>query len=137
MANVFALKGAADAGKSSTIIEVMNQLKFKYPQATITTFHGGTSIDVKVIIRTIKGLIVGIESQGDPSSRLEGSLADFRAAKCDIIFCACRTRGMTVMWINKMSPQYNVQFIQQTRTSTGQNAANLAMATQLIQMAGL
>lgn len=136
MAHIFALQGAGSCGKSSTLIELLSCIKGKYPTAMVQSSHGGTR-DIKTIISPINGWIIGIESQGDPRSRLLQSLTDFANAKCDIIFCACRTSGMTVQWINAMQPQYNVQFIQQRRTQTGQQAANTAMANHLMQVAGI
>lgn len=41
---------------------------------------------MKVIISGVKGQIVGIETQGDPNSRLQDSLEDFLNASCDVIF---------------------------------------------------
>jgi len=136
MANIFALQGLSNSGKSSTLIQLLNLVAAKYPHATKQTLHR-RSKDVKVIVFPVNGKKVGIESQGDPSSRLKQSLIDFRNANCDIVFCVCRTSGMTVSWINAMSPPDSVQFIQQTRTQTGQKAANLAMAASLMQMAGI
>ena len=136
MASIFALQGLGSSGKTSTLIELLNLITAKYPRATVQAFHGGTR-DVKVIIFPVNGLKVGIESRGDPNSRLLQSLADFRNANCDIVFCACRTSGMTVQWINAMSPPDNVQFIQQMRSQTRQHAANVAMAASLMQLAGI
>lgn len=136
MANIFALRGAGSSGKSSTLIDLLNQITSKYPSAIVQNFHESAQ-DVKVIISPIQGLRIGIESQGDPNSRLEKSLADFRTANCDIVFCACRTRGMTVMWINAMSPPDNVQFIQQTYSRHDHQAVNSAVATNLMKMAGI
>lgn len=136
MASIFALQGLGSSGKTSTLIELLNLITAKYPRATVQAFHGGTR-DVKVIIFPVNGLKVGIESRGDPNSRLLQSLADFRNANCDIVICACRTSGMTVQWINAMSPPDNVQFIPQRRSQTRQHAANVAMATRLMQLAGI
>lgn len=134
MANIYALQGPGNSGKSSTLIQLLNLVVAKYPGATMQALHSGTK-DVKVIVHPVNGKKVGIESQGDPSSRLEQSLTDFRNANCDIVFCACRTSGMTVDWIEAMSPPDNVQFIPQVRTQTGQQASNLAMASRLMLLA--
>lgn len=136
MANIFALQGSSSSGKSSTLIQLFNLIVAKYPGGTVQALHGGTK-DVKVIVYPVNGKKIGIESQGDPNSRLQQSLTDFRNANCDIVFCACRTSGMTVNWINAMSPPDSVQFIQQIRTQTGQQAANTAMAVRLMQLAGI
>ena len=136
MANIFALQGPSNSGKSSTLIQLCDRLVAKYPGATLDTLSTGSK-DVTVIIHPINGKKVGIESQGDPNSRLQQSLIDFRNANCDIVFCACRTSGMTVNWIDAMSPPDNVQFIPQTRIQTGQKTANETMVVNLMQLAGL
>ena len=135
MADVFALQGAASSGKSDTLIRLLEALEAKYPRAIKETLHHGK--DVKVILRGVNGMVVGIESQGDPNSRLEESLEGFKKAKCDIIFCACRTRGMTVGWVNSLSPKYHIHFVAQTYTNSSRAASNAAMASSLMQMAGL
>ena len=93
--------------------------------------------DLKVLIHGVNGKLVGIETQGDPNSRLKESLSYFLAEKCDIIFCACRTSGMTVTWVNDHSAKHKVQFVPQTRVASGQPKANAAMAAYLIKVAGL
>ncbi len=136
MANIFALQGVASSGKTSTLIELLKLITAKYPRAKAQAFHGNTR-DITVIVSPVNGLKIGIESQGDPNSRLEQSLPDFRVAKCDIVFCACRTSGMTVQWINAMSPPDIVQFIPQVGCTRGQQAANVAKANQLMLLAGI
>jgi hypothetical protein len=137
VADIYALQGASNSGKSDTVIRVFNALVQKYPSAVVQQLHGQTR-DVKVILRGINRLTVGIESQGDPNSRLQGSLADFSSANCDVIFCACRTSGMTVNWVNSHSPKYNIHFVRQQYVAGNlQAAANAATAQRLIAMSGL
>ncbi len=89
-------------------------------------------------MRGVNGLVIGIESQGDPTnSRLQHTLSAFAAAKCDIIFCACRTSGMTVGWINALSTTYSIQFVGQTRVANNQGATNAATVLALMQQAGI
>ena len=78
-------------GKSTVIKEVLKQLIAKYPANVV---HIPTHGDVKAII-TINGIKVGIESQGDPNSRMARSMDEFVAAECGIIVAACRTSGET------------------------------------------
>jgi hypothetical protein len=136
MPDVYALQGPGNYGKSTTIVQLYQSLQAKYPGASIQAIHNGT-IDVAVIMRGVNGLVVGIESQGDPGSRLQQSLAAFSAAKCDIIFCACRTSGMTVGWVNALSPPYNVHFVPQTRVANNHAATNTATAASLMRQAGV
>jgi alkyl hydroperoxide reductase subunit AhpC len=90
-------------------------------------------------MQNIKNLLIGIESQGDPNSRLGGSLNDFEKNGCDIIFCTARTRGMTVQWINSHSKKYKINFIQQTivENNKQQTQRNQNVAQDIISKAGL
>lgn len=86
---VFANCGAGNQGKSSSVKEVYNLLNSKYKARLLID-----GADVKATIQ-INGLLVGIESQGDPNSRIFQSLKDFVNRGCDIIVCACRSSGST------------------------------------------
>jgi len=136
MSDIYALKGKGNSGKSETIKFVYSELIQKYPSATIQQLSTGTQ-DIKAILSNIKGHTIGIESQGDPSSRLQQSLQDFAKANCTIIFCATRTRGMTVTWVNSMAGQYSIHFIPQTYVTTNFSINNLQMANNIITRAGL
>lgn len=136
MPDVFALQGPGNCGKSTTLLTIYNALISKYPAATIQAVHNGTA-DIAVIVNGVNGRVVGIESQGDPGSRLQNTLAAFVAANCDIVFCACRSRGMTVGWVNALSPQYNIHFVQQNWVANNYATANAATAASLMQHAGI
>ena len=136
MPELFALQGPGSCGKSTTINNLYNSVCSKYPSAKVQVLHGKTA-DIAIIVTGVNGLVVGIESQGDPDSRLQKTLSTFARAKCDIIFCACRTRGMTVGWVNALSPQYNINFVQQNQIANNYAAANSAMAEFLMQKAGI
>jgi hypothetical protein len=136
MPDVFALQGTGNSGKSTTLVSLYNAVCSKYPAATVQQVHIGTA-DIAVIISGVNGLVIGIESQGDPGSRLQNTLSTFAAAKCDVIFCACRTRGMTVGWVNALSPQYNIHFVQQNWASNNYATVNSATAATLMQRAGI
>ena len=92
---VIANKGNAECGKSSSIKEVFNKLIAIYPYNTL--IKDG---DIKATI-TIGNVLVGIESQGDPNSRMMQSMNDFVSMGCQIIVAACRTSGETcnkIIW---------------------------------------
>ncbi len=73
----------------------------------------------------INGVLVGIETQGDPSSRLEESIELFIKEKCKIIVCASRTSGMTVNWINKYSKAFNIEWIEKKNAENDSERENL------------
>lgn len=136
MRHLFALQGVGNCGKSDTLIYLFQALQTKYPTATIQTFNHRTK-DIEIIMRGVNGLVVGIESHGDPNSRLQKSLRAFAEAKCDIIFCACHKRGMTVDWVNALSTAYSIHFIVQTKVSDNYGATNTATTSLLMQQAGI
>lgn len=136
MPHLFALQGRGNCGKSDTLIRLFYAIQAKYPSATIQALHSGTQ-DITVIMRGVNGLVVGIESQGDPNSRLQQSLPTFAVANCDIIFCACRTSGMTAGWVNALATTYSIQFIAQTVVATNHGLTNAATALSLMHRAGI
>ncbi len=98
MNTIIAIRGVPNTGKTETIIKFYNLLKSKYPTSKIENEIFG--LDIRVII-TINGVKIGIESQGDPKSRLLKSIPLFVRNQCNIIVCATRTRGETVELIKE------------------------------------
>ena len=135
MSDLFALQGRHDCGKTETLNNVIQLLSSKYNKAIINIVINGN--DKKVIFQNIKGLTIGIETQGDPNSRLQKSLSDFSTANCDIIFCACRTSGMTVNWVNSLSKKYKIHFVKQTIVNNNIKNSNMNKALSLVQLSGL
>jgi Cdc6-like AAA superfamily ATPase len=141
MSDIYALQGRKECGKTATINRVFTMLQNKYRASNLQIQHLPPNIsgEIKVIMTGIKGLVIGVASQGDPypSFILDVTLNDFENAGCDIIFCACRTRGATVDCI-KSHTKYTPHFIRQTIVPTARQAqSNINMAQNLIQMAGL
>lgn len=93
MANIkliIADRGPHDNGKSTCIKKVIALLGKKY--AIDYRIKNG---DQKVYL-TINNVLIGIESQGDPGSRMQDSLYEFIKEGCGIIFIACRNQGETI-----------------------------------------
>lgn len=105
---LIAINGTSSTGKSSSIRAIVNNIQTYFPQAIIEFLIPDG--DVKVLVK-IGEIVVGVESQGDPNSRLQESLIYFAEQKCDIIICASRTAGMTVDWIDNMFSKYNYGII--------------------------
>jgi len=137
MGEIFALQGRGECGKSFTINELFRILDAKYPNCVIKDYFP-KEYDIKIEMK-INNILIGIESKGDPDSRLEESLNDFEKHKCDIIFCAARTRGMTVDWINSHKKNYHINFIKQTIVANNQqqSQSNKKVAQDMINKAGL
>ncbi|BBU68772.1 hypothetical protein [Fluviibacter phosphoraccumulans] len=136
MPKLFALQGPGNCGKSDTLIRLFQALQSKYPSAATRALYSGTK-DVAVIMYGVNGLTVGIESQGDPNSRLGQTLPALSAANCDVIFCACRTSGMTVNWVNLLSATYSIHFVAQAYVVSNHSTTNAATALSLMHRAGI
>jgi hypothetical protein len=88
---IITVGGVANVGKTTTLKLVRDEL-LKRPGAVLEKVFVNKR-DIKLIIK-VDGLLVGIESAGDPTGRVETEqLRDFIAAGCDVIVCATRTRG--------------------------------------------
>ena len=105
MKNIIAFSGRANTGKTTTIKAIYLLIKRNYPNATIEEFV--VAVDIKIVI-TIRNIKIGIESQGDPNSRLFASLTYFVKIDCDIILCATRTRGATVNAVTNLQNKYQI-----------------------------
>jgi hypothetical protein len=92
---VFANWGHAQQGKSDTVKRIAQEIIIAYPTAITEPVIIDYSADIQVTI-TIGEIKIGIESQGDPNSRLFKSLKKFSSDNCDIIVCSTRTSGATV-----------------------------------------
>ena len=129
---VIGLWGKGNVGKSQTIKKAYEILKSRHKTATEEYLIDG--VDVRVVL-TINGLKIGIESQGDPSSRLEKSLLLFMKVKCTVIVCATRTRGQTVSAVESLQPDYDVIWINQhfRESVSEREPSNRAMARRLVE----
>lgn len=92
-------------GKSTSIKGVWNILSNKYPNNLIKDDG-----DVQGVVN-INNCLIGIESQGDPDSRMPESIDDFEQIGCDIILTACRTRGETYNKLFELYFWYNYEII--------------------------
>ena len=100
---VIANYGTANRGKSATIKALYEEIKKKYPHLKkLRPTKGGG--DVSAIFE-IDNVIFGLESQGDPNSRIFESLDEFIQFDCDIIIVACRTWGATTNAVNDLQKE--------------------------------
>lgn len=93
MKTLLALRGAGNRGKSASLCRLIEMIRAAYPAATFEEKR--YKVDVTLIV-TIGSAKIGIETQGDPTSRLGKSLERFIQLKCQVIVCACRSYGATV-----------------------------------------
>ncbi len=121
---IIALHGIANCGKSSVIKEIDKIIQqtysveikkyaeqgFKAPQ------ENRDIVKIYELTHNGKKLQIGIESQGDPNSRIFKSLPIFKKINCDIIICATRSSGKTCDAV--MDTGYEIFWVQQSSVST-------------------
>ena len=113
MKTLIGLFGTSNVGKSQTIRFVYEKLTKKFLDFTFHKDHEQIipeDGDICIVI-IVNGIIIGIESQGDPNSRIFYSLPIFVKLKCDIILCATRTRGATVKEVEKLDKEYEIKWV--------------------------
>ena len=127
---VIANKGAAEVGKSSSIMtlyRLMVEEGYKLLSHTI----GNAGRDVEAIFE-IKGSLVGLESEGDPGESMNNCINKFIEHDCWIIVTACRTKrdsfevvntrlrsaGYDIVWVShdKYDDKNDVTFIERLNT---------------------
>lgn len=94
---VIANKGRSYHGKTQSLKKVIGELLDNKATEIVGTRdgdHNNKDADERVIL-DYKGIHIGIETQGDPGSRLLKSLEYFVQENCEIIVCACRIKGET------------------------------------------
>ncbi|MBR1877807.1 MAG: hypothetical protein IJ814_02250 [Paludibacteraceae bacterium] len=94
-------KGYHATGKSKAIKAVFFRLTdIRKGQIELKQLlHGSPDITNKEdlgVIFQYRNMSIGLESEGDPNGRfLSDALVKFKEYPCDIIICACRTKGET------------------------------------------
>lgn len=143
MKKFIALYGAGSRGKSTTLKMVYKFLDASFellPEKNVRPDEWGTYLlkdryDIRVIF-AVNGVRVGLESQGDPNSRLEESLQFFCDNKCRLIVCPTRTWGSTVDCVKKLENDFQVEWIKKTFSDDeqGQESCNKADAKKIIKL---
>lgn len=116
MNRIIALYGSSNKGKSTTIKAFAGLIQPHFGEAAQVEelLDHNSNKDYQLLV-TINGKVkVGIESEGDPGGRLKHSLDRFVREKCDIIFCATRTRGTTTDFVGEVGKQgYAIEWVEQ------------------------
>lgn len=113
---------SSNKGKTETLREFAKLLLTNYPKNEpifpIPTIIPTTG-DFRIVVE-INGKIIGVESKGDPKTKLKERLIDLADNfHCDIILCSSRTRGETVDAVDFL---YQSRGFQTIWTSTYQMA---------------
>lgn len=133
MKAVLALSGSSNRGKSTTLNVVIGLLKAAYPRAQVD--ERPYKVD-RTFLLMIDGRKVGVETQGDPASRLPTSLKRFVDAGCEVIVCACRSYGATKQSVEDLATQdYAIQWFAKDRSDQAADQArdNEAVATRIFE----
>lgn len=116
---IIAVYGRSNEGKSETIKKVCKILLNEFPNANSLIEPINYDEDILTAIK-LGNVKIGIESQGDPNSRMitqqtVEKLADISKdpvlGGCDIIICATRTDGKTVKTVDKVADDYGYNTI--------------------------
>ncbi len=110
MKTIICIWGASNQGKSETIKGLVPIILNNYPNATTDPVTISYHADIKAII-DIGLLKIGIHSQGDVAHWVRIGLDDLAANACDIIICACRSRGLTLHEVGNMHNKYGYRII--------------------------
>jgi hypothetical protein len=133
MKTLLALRGAANRGKSASLCRLIEMIRAAYPAATFEENPYKIDVTLIVIIGDIK---IGIETQGDPNSRLAKSLQRFIELKCRVIVCACRSYGATVDVVSAAGASgYQIKWFEKQKNDNPHEhaAANEAVALELFE----
>lgn len=128
---VIAVWGTAGIGKTSTIRRVFDKLNVegKTPDKT-------TESDICAIINLSNGKRLGIESLGDPGSEQPEWIDYLVENHCDVIVCACRTKGNTADTVaNLVNYDYDTIWVSPfTSKNLGEEALNDISADAIIKL---
>ena len=132
MKRVIVLRGTENTGKTQTIKKVYELMLAKYQ---VTRVHEKIYKREITCVLLVNNKKIGIESQGDPNSRLRRNLEYFVDINCEIIICATRTYGQTVDAVNTLSDNYEIVWIDKTieRISHNQSDINVGDANKIIK----
>lgn len=141
---IICLQGKHDSGKTKTLKKVCKIILEKYKTNKMsdckTLFEDCYKYDFVKVINNVKGKKIGINTKGDEWHWLERWNKELAEQGCDIIICACRSRGKTVEQVKKMKRKgYLVEFVVKERESVEAifPQANLESANELLKKAGL
>lgn len=132
--SIIAIYGPSSQGKSETVRETANLLLAAFPNHTLQAINTGT--DITYIVE-INGIKIGIESQGDPNSRMFQSLQTFAAQGSDIIICSCRSRGATAGAVEDLHRNHQYEIIWSTNHRSwhkNQTQLNQISASEILEL---
>jgi predicted kinase len=128
---IIALWGISNAGKTTTIRRVYEQLR---QEGTIIDFGRRARTEVKGAILEIDGVKIGFASQGDLGKILLKYLEPLVEAGCTVIVCATHKRGKTVEAVEKLADEsgFEIVWIEKACEQTNHDDGNRKKAAEII-----
>lgn len=104
---IIAVYGRYNEGKSDTLKKVCQTILSTFPTAEASQEDINYEHDILLTIQ-LPNLKIGIESKGDPNSRMltEDTIKSLADENCDIILCATRTSGDTTYKVDEIADNY-------------------------------
>lgn len=120
-------KGKTESLRNLATILINNQnITCIKPENRILATNG----DFRAVFK-IDGIIIGIESQGDPNTGLKNRLTKlFNDYNCQIIVCASRTKGDTVHDVESFAKSNEFQIIWSSTYETSQPSLQIPLNQQ-------
>ena len=114
---IIALYGSQEVGKTTSLKLLLGLLR-AMPGVEAEIILDG--IDVRAVVR-IGTRWIGIESQGDPSSRLPDGLRDLVSSGCTVIVCATRNWGATCAVVDEYSHTHEIEWVHKRRADEAED----------------
>ena len=138
---VIANKGAAEVGKSASIMALYNLMIEKgYKKLSWQSLNAGR--DVTAVFE-INDVLVGLESEGDPGDSMKNCIDDLIKDNCQVIVTACRTKdtsfeivntrlrdaGYDIVWVghDKCDDKSNTAFMERLNALYAQHILDLVV----------
>ena len=93
MNRIIALRGRGSIGKTTTIVELADELINFGWNREWRTVHGN-GIDIIDLYRNNEGILLGVASEGDNYDEVAPALHRLVNAGAMVMICACRTKDM-------------------------------------------
>lgn len=116
---IYALWSPSSKGKTTTVKKIAEELYRLFPYAVISPdLNALYQAEINITV-TIKGVKIGITSQGDPGTGLNNRLEQHASNGCHILVCTTRTRGETEEAVHAIERNFRFQAVWFTNYQSG------------------
>lgn len=132
MSVILALRGRGNSGKTTTI-EILHEIMIRNGYIQVPDRYRARVDFIDILSK--KGKLIGITSSGDTFVRVSQRLEELTGENCNIIICACRTRGGSLDALVQYEDQ-EIRLIPKTiiRQRSRHETTNVADALRLLTM---